>query len=167
MAQTLVMSAPARPKYGHPAWALTARLLLGGILVYSSLHKLGHTADLARIAYGYRLLHPELVNLFAFTLPWLELLTGALLLLGLLRHSAALAAMLIMGGFTLATALAMARGIETPCGCFSLAWTGERVGLGVIVRDTALALVAAYLVWYPYRPAELDRLWDRPERIPS
>lgn len=167
MAQTMVLPAPARPHYAHPAWALGARLLLGGTLVYSSLHKIGQAADLARIAYGYRLLHPELVNLFAFTLPWLELLTGALLLVGLLRHSAALTAMLIMAGFTLATAMAMARGIETPCGCFSLAWTGERVGLEVIVRDTALALVAAYLVWYPYRPAELDRLWDREARLPS
>ncbi|NIM05269.1 MAG: DoxX family membrane protein [Armatimonadetes bacterium] len=145
----------------HPIALVVARLTLAAVLLYAGIHKVSHTGELARIIYGYRLLHPELVNLVAMTLPWIELLTGATLLLGLLRRSGAVVACALFGVFILAAGLAMARGIDIPCGCFSVAATSERIGWGLIVRDVVFALLGAYLIFVPLRFAEIDSLLDR------
>jgi len=142
----------------HPAGAVGARLLLSSVLLYAGLSKAGHAGELARIVYGYRILHPDLVNLAAITLPWIELSAGALLLVGLLRPSAAVVAGGLLGAFIVAVGLAMARGIEAPCGCFSLALTGERIGWWLLARDGILALLGVYLVLHPARCLEMDSL---------
>lgn len=145
----------------HPGGAMVARLLLAAILLYSGLAKAGHTGELARIVYGYRILHPDLLNLAAMTLPWLELLTGALLLVGLLRPSAAVVACGLFSAFMIAAGLAMARGIDAPCGCFSVAWTSERIGWGLLARDGVFALLSGHLIVHPSRFAEMDALLVR------
>ncbi|UCH35926.1 MAG: DoxX family membrane protein [Armatimonadota bacterium] len=142
----------------HPAGAVAARLVLGGIFLYSGVSKIGHVADLARIINGYRILHLEMVNFPALTLPWLEIIVGAMLLLGLLRRSSALVSCGLYGVFIIAVGLAMARGIESPCGCFSVAAESERIGWQVLVRDVFLGLLSAYLVVHPSRFAEVDAL---------
>jgi uncharacterized membrane protein YphA (DoxX/SURF4 family) len=135
---------------------VASRLLLGGILLYSGALKLGHSAELARVINGYRLLHVELVDIPAIALPWLEIVLGALLVLGLLRRSTALLACGLFATFVVAIALAMARGIDTPCGCFSVAAGSEHVGWGVLSRDALLAMLSAYLVVDPSVAWELD-----------
>jgi len=140
---------------------VAVRLLIGGVLLYSGLQKVGHVENLARIVYGYRVVHPELVNLVAMTLPWLEMLVGALLLLGLLRRSSAVGATGLFGVFVIAVGLAMARGIDAPCGCFSVAAGGERIGWLVLSRVSVLALLSAYLVFHPSRFAEVDALLEK------
>jgi uncharacterized membrane protein YphA (DoxX/SURF4 family) len=162
--QTTLPREKGRPRSWHPASAVIVRVLIGGTLLYSGLQKAGRTGDLARIIYGYRLLHPELVNLAAITLPWLELLTGTLLLLGLLRRSSAVVACGLFASFTVAVGLAMARGIDAPCGCFSLAPGSERIGWSVLLRDGVLALLAACLVGHSSRFAELDALLEKAGR---
>ncbi len=142
--------------WNHPAGALGLRLLLAGVLLYAGLHKVGHSADLARIIYGYRLLHPELVNLAGMILPWLEILTGLLLALGLLRRSSAVVACGLFIAFMAAAGLAMARGIDAPCGCFSVASASERIGWGLLARDGLFALLSGCLIVHPSRFAEMD-----------
>ena len=141
---------------------MVARLLLAGVLLYAGLGKVGHTGELARVVYGYRILHPDLLNLAAMTLPWVEILTGALLLLGLLRPSAAAVSCGLFSAFIVAAGLAMARGIETPCGCFSMASTSERIGWGLLVRDGILALLSALLILHPSSFLEIDALLEQP-----
>jgi uncharacterized membrane protein YphA (DoxX/SURF4 family) len=149
----------------HPGAALAARALIGGLFLYTGLHKIGHIADLARIIYSYRLLHMEMVNLAAMGLAWLEVLVGGLLLVGLLRRSAAAVATGMLIAFIGAVWLAMVRGIEGPCGCFSTALGSERIGWPVLARDAVLALLSVYLVWNPHRFAELDMLLEEPRQV--
>ena len=66
------------------------RVLLGAIFIYASIHKIQEPYEFARIVHGYRLLPPELVNLVAITLPWIEVVTGAFLILGLFTRESAL-----------------------------------------------------------------------------
>ena len=149
----------------HPAVAIVVRLLLGGILIYTGLQKLDHPHEFARIISNYRILHPQLVNLPAIILPWLEVMVGALLLLGLLRPSSAVIACGLFALFTLALGLAMARGIASPCGCFSTAANSERIGWGVLLRDCVLVLLSAYLIVHPSRFAELDGLLEKEKPV--
>jgi len=146
----------------HPAGAVAARLGVGTVLVYAGLHKMGHAGELARIVYAYRLVHLEMVNLVAMILPWLEMLAGILLVLGLLRRSSALVACALFGLFAAAVGLALFRGIDVLCGCFSLVPGGERIGWGVLLRDGALAVVSACLIAHPSDVAALDAFGSRP-----
>ena len=148
----------------HPAGAVIVRLLLGGVWLYAASHKVGHAGDFARMVYGYRVLHPDLVNLAAIAMPWMELVTGTLLVLGLLRRSAALVSCGLFAVFVVAIGLAMARGIDAPCGCFSVEAAGDPIGWFTLLRAAALGLLSAYLIFHPSRVAELDALWDRPAR---
>jgi uncharacterized membrane protein YphA (DoxX/SURF4 family) len=148
----------------HPAGAVVVRLLLGGVWLYAASHKVGHTGDFARMIYGYRVLHPELVNLAAITMPWMEVVTGALLVVGLLRRSAALVSCGLFAVFVVAIGLAMARGIDAPCGCFSVEPGTDPIGWVTLLRAGVLALLSAYLIFHPSRVAELDALWERPGR---
>ena len=125
---------PGPPLLWHGAGGLLVRLLVGGVLLYAGLHKVGHAADFARLVYGYRLLHTEVLNLVAIAMPWMEVVTGALLVLGLLRRSSGLVACGMFATFVVAIGLAMARGIDAPCGCFSVASESDRIGWATLLR---------------------------------
>jgi uncharacterized membrane protein YphA (DoxX/SURF4 family) len=131
-------------------------LLVGGILLYAGAQKIGHGGDLATIIASYRVVDPELVNLPAIALPGIEIIVGALLLLGLFRRSAALVAAGIFLAFAVAIALALARGISGPCGCFSSAADSEQMGWSIVVRDGMLLLLTLYLLSSPTSRIEVD-----------
>jgi len=94
------------------------RLLVGGIFVYAGVLKVADPVDFARNIGNYRLVPPVIALFTALVLPWIEILAGALLVLGVFRRTNALliAAMLVF--FIGLVAVTMARGINVDCGCF-------------------------------------------------
>ena len=159
----------------HPLVARLAALAVGLVFVYASHDKiwkragpdpktgevtaLSGPAEFARVVYRYQIvgpsdrLPPVVPNVFAVTLPWIELVAGLLLILGVWRREAALlcAAMLVM--FIVSVSSALWRGIDLKnCGCFSVSGEGRAAGLGLIVGDTAL--LAASLLAARRRPQE-------------
>ena len=133
----------------HPATGTVCRLLLGAIFIYTGLPKLMHPAEFARLVYGYRILDPSLVNLVGITLPWVEVIAGAFLLIGILPQSSAaviagLLSVFIIGGF-----LALARGLEIKCGCFFPFMGEHKLTWALLVRDAILLLLALQPVVWP------------------
>ncbi|MDX6768628.1 MAG: MauE/DoxX family redox-associated membrane protein [Elusimicrobiota bacterium] len=96
------------------------RVIVGAILVYAGAAKAaGPTEEFALIISYYQLLPRDMVMTVASFLPWLEVLVGWALLLGVSRRAAATAAGALFGGFLVALLSVLARGIELPnCGCF-------------------------------------------------
>jgi uncharacterized membrane protein YphA (DoxX/SURF4 family) len=79
-------------------------------------------ADFAKVVYGYNLFPEVLINLIAIILPFVELISGLSLLLGIYPRSAAL----IINGLLLAFIfINIMRGYEFDCGCFSTKKTGS------------------------------------------
>ena len=94
------------------------RVLLGGFLFAAGALKVGHSADLAASIATFRLLPPAIAGPLALALPYVELLLGAYLIVGLFtRVVAALCALqfVLYGG---AIASAVVRHIPANCGCF-------------------------------------------------
>ncbi|MHB8094551.1 MAG: MauE/DoxX family redox-associated membrane protein [Candidatus Aminicenantales bacterium] len=94
------------------------RLLVGGLFIYAGVLKVAEPVDFARNISNYRLV-PHVIAFFtALVLPWIEILAGALLVLGVFRRTNALliAAMLVF--FIVLVAVTMIRGIDVDCGCF-------------------------------------------------
>jgi uncharacterized membrane protein YphA (DoxX/SURF4 family) len=94
------------------------RVLVGALLVAAGALKVGHAASLAASIAGFRLLPPDVVGPLAIGLPYLELLIGAYLVLGLFTRVAAAVAALQFAVYAAAIASAVVRHIPANCGCF-------------------------------------------------
>jgi uncharacterized membrane protein YphA (DoxX/SURF4 family) len=142
----------------HPAvhWALG--VALGAVFVYASLDKIAKPRDFARIVYHYQLIGPSEhlgplpSNLLAVTLPWVELVAGALLIAGVWRREAAVVAAIMLVTFLVAVGAALVRGIDIQnCGCFTVGPEGRQAGLMLFVGD--LVMLAGAVVLAAVRPA--------------
>jgi hypothetical protein len=144
-------------------------LSLGGLFVYAGVQKHLAPYEFAEAILVYQLLPQALVGLTAAVLPWLELTTGALLIVGFLlkaevglasrfglpgaiardgdltRRSCLLLIMLQLGLFILVLLITMARGLKIDCGCGLLA--DRQVGPAAILEDVLLLGVAGWLYW--------------------
>jgi uncharacterized membrane protein YphA (DoxX/SURF4 family) len=125
----------------NPWFGLACRVLLGGVFIYASLPKLANPAGFAVNVSRYQLLPLSLVNLVALILPWVELLSGALLLVGWLSRSSGILLTLVSAVFLAAVGSAIARGLDIECGCFQVGG-GGKVGWPHFVLDLALLLLA-------------------------
>lgn len=67
---------------GSKVIMLAARLILGGVFVFASVDKILHPAAFADAVYNYQILPDSLINVAAIILPWLELVLGSLLIIG-------------------------------------------------------------------------------------
>jgi len=131
--------------------ALPARVLLGGILLYAGFTKLNDGWRFAEAIANYRILPAQANQLLALTLPWLEVVLGLLLVLGLwLRAAAGLASLLFLG-FAVAVIAALARHLDISCGCFG---TGSAAQLGVQTLALDLFCLACGALILLARPAE-------------
>ena len=97
---------------------LVLRLVLGGIFLAAGGLKIGHADLFASEIAGFQLLWHPLVAPLALLLPFLEVLIGLYLVLGLFTRFASWFAALEMMLFAGAIASAVLRGISTSCGCF-------------------------------------------------
>lgn len=131
-----------------PVTGTLCRVVLGGAFLYANALKLFHPEETARLIQAYRILHPDLLNLAAITLPWMQALPAALLVAGLWVRGAALALAAMLVGFTGAAASVMARGMEIDCGC-SLPFLGERVDWVMVVRNLVLLSLAGQIIAWP------------------
>ena len=100
--------------------ALVFRVVLGIIFVYASLDKIAYPQNFSQIIYNYKILPSFLINIFAITLPWVELICGLFLIGGIFLESSSLLIFILLLVFTLATSFnVFIRGIDIQCGCFT------------------------------------------------
>jgi len=99
---------------------LVARLLLGSIFIYASYHKIIAPDEFAKIVYGYDLFPSETINLIAIIIPFVELISGIALIIGIYTRPAAIVIIGMLTAFVIAISINIIRGHEFDCGCFSL-----------------------------------------------
>lgn len=127
--------------------AFLFRLILGVVFVYASLDKIAHPDDFAKIVYNYHFLPGQVINLFAIILPWVELLTGLALILGIFVESAALIIGTLLFVFVIGLVTAVLRNLDISCGCFSTKPSSDRVVWDTVIRDLVL-LILVVQVYY-------------------
>jgi len=121
------------------------RLLLGVVFIWASLDKIVHPDAFAKIIWYYRIVPADLINLFALFLPWLEMITGVLLIVGYWEKAATLVVAGMLAVFIAALTTALGRGIDINCGCFSTTSKATSPVINLIIRD-ALMLIACFLL---------------------
>jgi len=132
---------------------LIARLILGVIFIYASMDKIAHPAAFAKDIYNYQILPEILINLTALALPWLELILGIFLLVGLFREGSAWIATLLLVAFFGAMVFNLARGLDIHCGCFhtSAQGTDSAPMAWYVFRDGLFLIPAFYLFYRTFR----------------
>jgi uncharacterized membrane protein YphA (DoxX/SURF4 family) len=130
----------------HPITGLVARIALGCVFIYASLDKIRHPELFAEAVYNYQLSPEVAVNLVALWLPWLELLSGGLLVLGVWVRGSTLILSGLMVVFLTALGINLARGLDIHCGCFTTQGSGPMTIL-TLFRDSLFLVLALYLFW--------------------
>ena len=137
----------------HPWLTVRVQIALGALFVAAALPKIADPPSFAHMIYNYRILPAGLINFTALTMPWVEILAGLALILGLWVRPARwlVAAMLVV--FIIAISFNLWRDNAIDCGCFDVSAAGKtheeqiRDMWMVIVRDIGMLVMVAQLWW--------------------
>jgi uncharacterized membrane protein YphA (DoxX/SURF4 family) len=140
---------------------LVCRFGAGVIFLWAGLSKAFDLQSTVLAVDAYDVLPEALVRPVAAALPWIEIVLGVFLILGLFVRFAGIGVAVLTTVFIVGLAQAKARGLQIDCGCFGPGGTGNGVGWWEIARDIPLLLAGIYLAWRPRGPAQLDALIDR------
>jgi uncharacterized membrane protein YphA (DoxX/SURF4 family) len=83
----------------------------------------------------------------AIILPWVEVVAGTCLVLGLWTPGGALIVSTLLLVFTVALGFNLSRGLDSACGCFSTSPVAEKITWWYLLRDSSL-LAAGLLVMF-------------------
>ena len=98
-------------------WRIVA-LIIGGIFIYAGVIKAMDPVGFANDIDNYKILPWPLTVRLAFYLPWLEILCGLAVILGLLYRGGLLILTMLISIFIIASVIAKVRGLDITCGCF-------------------------------------------------
>ncbi|HSD62837.1 MAG TPA: MauE/DoxX family redox-associated membrane protein [Ignavibacteriaceae bacterium] len=125
--------------FGNKYLLLTIRVILGFLFIFSALTKMTDLDYFVKSIQNYKILPDESLNLFALIIPWMEIIIGIFLLVGLFVKESALLGSLLMVVFIAAIIIALARGLNIDCGCFGTA-DGSKVGVQKLLEDFIILL---------------------------
>ena len=151
--------------------ALILRLILGIMFIVSAQSKLPHHSEFVIIVKDYELLPAWLASAYGNALPWIELLVGVYLVMGILTRLSAIICFLNGISFMVANITAIIRDHESCGSCF-----GDLVILPVyqaIIIDVLVLIASAILIFLPLKNHifSLDSLFKKndtqiPEPLP-
>ena len=128
---------------------LLIRWLFGITFMYASYHKIVEPDQFAKIIYGYYLFPEFTINLIAIILPYLELLSGLALILGIYPRSALLILESMLFSFIVVLSINFIRGHNFDCGCFSFSEPGYGYSvLTLIVRDVIYFILGLHPLFF-------------------
>ncbi len=120
------------------------RILLGFVFIYAGAEKISDPAGFSTSIANYRLLPIFMINFFAITIPWIEIVAGSMLILGISvkENAAIITAMLSV--FIIAIGISLIRGLDIECGCFG---TGNQIGIQKIIENSFMFIAGWILIY--------------------
>ena len=134
------------------------RLIVGGIFVIASYHKILDTPAFAVTVEGYDILPDFLVTPFSYALAYAELIFGLMLIVGYKTRFASVMMIVMLVVFIIAIGINMARGEEEACGCFGVEEGGTELGWKTIIRDIIFLVMSFHILLGKRFPFSVDSL---------
>ncbi len=144
----------------HPWLTIRVQLALGAIFIFASVPKIVDPPSFAHMIYNYRLLPAGLINISSLVMPWIELLCGLALVIGVWRKAALGIITILLVVFIAAISVNLARGNAIDCGCFNVSLANRTIEQRLgdmrldIFRDLGMLLMAAQ-VWFGIRDSKV------------
>ena len=126
---------------------LLFRIILGLVFIYSGIIKIINTSGFSDSIYNYKLLPDLLINFLAIILPWIELTTGLLLILGISIKENAFIINTLLVIFMIAIIINLFRGLDINCGCFGTG-NGTKIGFTKLIENIVLFLIGILLMFF-------------------
>jgi len=139
---------------GWKVAGVVARLLVGGMFVFAAYGKIQDPAKFAEEVRAYQLAPTITTNAVAIVVPWIEMFSAGLLIVGLWRREARLIIFGLMVAFTIMKIITEVRGLDINCGCWSNDWMEETFHG---VRGIVLNLILIGLIGVDYWSERLKR----------
>ncbi len=100
-------------------WLTTrVQFVLAAVFVVAGFGKIADPPGFAHEIHNYKLVPGIAINAMALVLPWIEVVAGLALFLGLARRSAARIVGILLLVFIVAISINLVRGRPVDCGCF-------------------------------------------------
>jgi putative oxidoreductase len=129
------------------------RIYIGGIFIYASIHKIINPGSFALDIATYDILPLYLINIVAIILPYLEIVSGILIIIGPFQKEASILITGMMTVFLIALIIAIYKGIDASCGCFaSQSVEEDPISYKTVIRDTLWLLIALYVLFFDREP---------------
>ena len=141
-----------------PVLSLAFRVIIGSLFLYAGIAKIVDPMGFALSIYNYKLLPDGLINVAAILLPWLEVIVGGSLLLGIGATGGALIATALFSIFAGALTINLIRGLDIACGCFSTAASGGSISGFYLLRDLSLLLMSLQVLFFDKALFSVTRL---------
>lgn len=141
-----------RDRLLSPWVTVRAQFLLAAFFVVAGIAKIADPPGFAHEIHNYRLVPGAAINAMALVLPWLEVVVGVALFLGIYRRTAARTLGILLIAFIAALSINLAKGRPVDCGCFGTSKVqktdAERLTemKWVILRDVGLLLLAGQIL---------------------
>tara|TARA_Y100001968_G_C19418544_1_gene750415 strand:+ start:650 stop:1108 length:459 start_codon:yes stop_codon:yes gene_type:complete len=128
------------------------RIILGVVFIYASYDKIVDPASFSDNIHNFHVTPIYVENLAALIIPWLELIVGVFLILGVFLEGSISLTISMLIFFIVILSQAVFRGIDVHCGCFKseadLGTTDLRLGLiRRIVEDFVMLGMAFFIKW--------------------
>ena len=146
----------------HPWLTVRVQIALGIIFVVAALPKIVDPPSFAHMIYNYKIIPWALINPMALIMPWIELLCGLALILGIWKGTARTIIAALLLTFIMAIGINLARGNAIDCGCFDVSAANKTVDERladmrfVILRDVGMLLMVAQLWWASHQLKDDD-----------
>jgi len=112
------------------------RLVVGGVFIWAGLLKIFDPLGFAQNIANYRVFPQGISFFLALFLPWIEVICGVFLIVGILRGASSLLLSGLLSVFLALIALTILRGIDIDCGCFGS--ISRKIDYKLILMDSAL-----------------------------
>lgn len=125
--------------------AMTLRMLLGALFVYSGWQKAQDPAQFLLNVRSFQILSDPYAAWLAMGLPWLEIIAGTALVSGLCVEGGLAVLAGVLGLFLWAILDSWHRGLDIDCGCFGKE-AQETSYLDLVIRDLLLMALTVGLI---------------------
>lgn len=146
--------------FTNPILIFLLRLLIGGLFLYACVEKILAPEKFAIAIDNYHFLPTTLVNIWAITLPWIELAIGLFLILGIFVEASSLISAFLFLSFIIALCYALARGLDIGCGCFDLNDEKTSISRLYLLRDFSLMLGSVWIMLSYRSKIAIESLWQ-------
>jgi len=138
----------------NPILLLIFRLVVGFIFLSFGASKIGIADQFAADIAKYALMPEFSLNIIAMVLPWLEIVVGILLILGVRLRASAIFSILLLLTFIAFVGFAMMMGFDINCGCSST--NPQKVGIPKLLENSGLMILSGVIFLFPNQKFTLE-----------